>query len=292
MPSVLIARPTGFCFGVERAIRLAHTALKRYGRVWTYGELVHNPDVLRELRKEGIRPVRQLSALHDGALIIRAHGCPPAILDECRSRKIKIVDATCPYVRRVQQVARRLTEDGYQVVVVGERNHPEVRAILAAAGKNSVVFYPKTLPRSKPPSWNRARAKNKSVKIGVVAQTTIDQNRLKEAVANLLNFGYTEIRVFDTICAEVIARQAATARLAEQVQAVIVVGGKNSANTARLAEIVRQRGKPVVHITGPEELKPGVWRRFRKVGIAAGASTPATVVAKVAQILRNAGAQH
>jgi 4-hydroxy-3-methylbut-2-enyl diphosphate reductase len=277
MPRVFIARPTGFCFGVERAIRLARNALKQYGRVWTYGELVHNPDVLRQLKKEGIKPVRRLSALKNGALVIRAHGGPPAISARCRAQGIEVIDATCPYVRRVQNVARRLATEGYQVVVVGERNHPEVRAILAAAGKKAMVYSP-------------ARTKAFARKIGVVAQTTIDRNRFKEAVANLLNFGYTEIRVFDTICAEVAARQAATARLAQRVDAVIVVGGRNSANTARLAEIVRAQGKPVLHITGPEELKPGPWCRFGRIGVAAGASTPAAVVSEVARILRNAGA--
>jgi|YNPBryantNP2012_1023418.scaffolds.fasta_scaffold00040_9 (E)-4-hydroxy-3-methyl-but-2-enyl pyrophosphate reductase len=281
MPSVLIAQPTGFCSGVERAVRLARTALDKYGRVWTYGELVHNPDVLRELKKEGIRPVRQLATIKNGALVIRAHGCPPAVLTECRARGIEIVDATCPYVRRVQNVAHRLATEGYYVVVVGEKNHPEVRAILAAAGENASVYRARfgKIPNSK----------KRLAKIGVVAQTTLDRHRLKEAVATLINFGYTEIRVFDTICAEVTARQAATARLAAQVEAVIVVGGKNSANTTRLAEIVRQQGKPVAHITGPAELKPGYWRRFRRVGVVAGASTPASVVAEVARILRNAG---
>ena len=277
MPRVFIARPTGFCFGVERAVRLARDALKQFGRVWTYGQLVHNPDVRRQLSDEGIKPVRRLSALQDGALVIRAHGRPPAVLAQCRAQGVEIVDATCPYVRRVQNVARRLATEGYQVVVVGERNHPEVKAILGAAGKQAVVY-----------SHTRARAISR--KIGVVAQTTIDRHRFKEAVANLLNFGYTEIRVFDTICAEVAARQAAVARLAQRVEAVIVVGGRNSANTTRLAEIARAQGKPVVQITGPDELNPDCWCRFRRVGVAAGASTPAAVVSKVAQILRNAGA--
>lgn len=276
MPRVLIARPTGFCFGVERALRLARAARRKYPRVWTYGELVHNPDVLRELQNEGIRIASRLSAVRDGAIVIRAHGCPPAVLSACQNRGLAIVDATCPYVRRVQQVARRLANEGYRVVVVGERNHPEVRAILAAAAPQALVYSP-------------ARRFRKTERIGVVAQTTIGRDRLKAAVANLLDFGYTEIRVFDTICAEVTARQQAAARLARQVEAMVVVGGRNSANTARLAEVVRAHCPRVVHITGPAELDPAEWRCFRRIGVAAGASTPAAVVAEVARILSSSG---
>ncbi len=281
MPRVYIAKPTGFCFGVERAVRLAREALKKYGQVWTYGELVHNPDVLAELEREGIRPILRIRTLKGGALIIRAHGCPQSVLDRCRNLKVEVVDATCPYVQRVQNVARKLSEEGYRVVVIGEKNHPEVRSILSSAGENAVVFSPDTDKFSV--------VGKKGLKLGVVAQTTIDRDGFKSALANLLNFGYTEIRVFDTICAEVSARQAATARLAQQVEAVIVVGGKNSANTARLAQIVRAKEKAVAHIARPKELNPAEWRRYRKIGIAAGASTPAAVVLEIAQILNNAG---
>lgn len=276
MPRILIAQPTGFCFGVERALRLARNALRKYPRVWTYGELVHNPDVLRELKNEGIRIAARISAVRDGAIIIRAHGCPPEVLTQCRARGLEIIDATCPYVRRVQQVARQLAAEGYQVVVVGERNHPEVRAILAAAAPRASVYSP-------------ARRYPKSGRIGVVAQTTIGRDRLKAAVANLLDFGYTEIRVFNTICAEVTARQAAAVRLAKRVEAVVVVGGRNSANTTRLAEIIQPHCRRVVHITGPAEIDPAEWQGFCRIGIAAGASTPAKVVAEVARILRMSG---
>ncbi len=260
---------------------MAREALRRYGQVRTYGELVHNPDVLAELEREGIRPISRIGKLKGGALIIRAHGCPQSVLERCRNLKVKLVDATCPYVRRVQNVARRLSEDGYQVVVIGEKDHPEVRSILSSAGKDAVVFSP---DRGRVPTLVR-----KTGKIGVVAQTTIDRHNFKSVVANLLNFGYTEIRVFDTICTEVSARQAATARLARLVDAVVVVGGKNSANTTRLVQIVRASGKPVVHIARPEELDLEKWRCYRRVGIAAGASTPAAVVSEIARILNNAG---
>ncbi|MGQ9708273.1 MAG: 4-hydroxy-3-methylbut-2-enyl diphosphate reductase [bacterium] len=284
MPDVNIARPTGFCFGVERAIRLARQGLKKYGQVWTYGELVHNPEVLRELRKDGIRPVLRLQGLKDGALVIRAHGCPQRTFDECSRLGIAVIDATCPYVRRVQNVVRSLSDEGYRVVVVGEKNHPEVKAILSAAGRRAQVLSPENRGGTNP-----IRLKTQRGKIGVVAQTTIDKESFKAVVARLLNFGYNELRVFDTICAEVTARQRSTVQLAKTVDAVIVVGGKNSANTTRLAQLVRACGRPVLHIAEPAELKPETWQRFKRVGIVAGASTPAEAVKEIARILRNTG---
>ncbi len=274
MPRVVVAQPNGFCFGVERAIRLAKRGLKEFSRVWTLGELVHNQQVLKELAALGIKPVRRLADVQDGGLVIRAHGCPPGVFAECNRRGIAVIDATCPYVRRVQSVARRLAGEGYQVVVVGERNHPEVKAILAAAGEGARVFSP---------------GRRLKGKIGVVAQTTISREMLKEAVAKLLDFRYTEIRVFDTVCAEVVARQEAAVRLAQRVDAVVVVGGKNSANTRRLTEIVRGQGKPVVHIAGAGELDLRRWRRYGRVGVVAGASTPRSAVEEIARILQDSG---
>lgn len=277
MPKVYIAQPTGFCFGVKKAIRLAENGLKRYRRVWTYGELVHNPQVLKQLFTKGIKPVRRLAEAKDGVLVIRAHGCPKSVLIKCNMLGIPVIDATCPYVRRVQNVARCLAEDGYQVVVVGEKDHPEVKAILAAAGKGALVIT----------SEERAGKLGSSIKkkLGVVAQTTMDNEGFKAVVARLSQFGYNELRVFNTICAEVSARQEATARLAKKVDAVVVVGGKNSANTRRLAQIVRGEKRPVVHIAEPKELQPQMWQKFRRIGIVAGASTPAEVVAEIARIL-------
>ncbi len=278
MPKIYIAQPTGFCFGVKRAIGLAKRGLKRYERVCTYGELVHNPQVLKQLGAEGIKPVRRLSEAKNGVLVIRAHGCPQKVLAECKRLGIGVIDATCPYVRRVQHVVQRLAADGYQVVVVGEKNHPEVKAILAAAGRGARVMSPQG-------SLHQTNSRMHK-KIGVVAQTTMDKAGFKAVVAKLLDFGYNELRVFDTICAEVTARQEATACLAKKVDAVIVVGGKNSANTSRLTQIVRSGGKPVAHIAEPAELQLELWLRFKRIGIAAGASTPAEVVKEIAQILR------
>jgi 4-hydroxy-3-methylbut-2-enyl diphosphate reductase len=268
-----VARPTGFCFGVQRAIDLARAGKAKHGRVSTLGELVHNPLVLEELEGQGIRAVSRVSQARGGALVIRAHGCPPATVEECRKRGIRTIDATCPYVQKVQSVAARLRDDGYSVVVVGERNHPEVRSILGHCAPAGRVFTPGM--RLKPG------------KIGVVAQTTMSRDGLRAAIASLSRLRYTELRVFDTICREVTARQQAAARIAAQSDIVIVAGGRNSANTSRLAEIVRDAGVQVVFVERAEELRPALLRRHRRVGVIAGSSTPSSVVEQIVAIVRN-----
>jgi 4-hydroxy-3-methylbut-2-enyl diphosphate reductase len=268
-----VARPTGFCFGVERAIRLAREGKNRFGRVATLGELVHNPQVLRELEGEGISAVRDPRQAGGGALVIRAHGCPPEVFERCAALGIRIIDATCPYVRKVQSVARRLKDGGYAVVVVGERDHPEVRSILGYCREAGMVYAP----------GRRVRAD----KIGVVAQTTMSRERLRLAVANLSRFRYTELRIFDTICEEVTARQDAAGRIAADSELVIVVGGRSSANTSRLAEIAAEAGAEIVHVESAAELPRERLSGLERVGIIAGSSTPAWVVREVARFARN-----
>jgi len=272
---VVVARPSGFCFGVERAIKLAKQGKAQHGKVYTLGELVHNPLVLEELESEGICKLARPERARDGALVIRAHGCPPQVLARCRELGIKVIDATCPYVRKVQDVARRLTDEGYLVVVVGERNHPEVRSILGQTRGKARVYEPGMRVRSR--------------KIGLVCQTTMSRDRLREAVANLSRLRYTELRVFDTICGEVTSRQDAAFRVAHHCELVVVVGGRSSANTSRLAEIVRQAGKRPVFVERAAELSRAASRirRARRIGVVAGSSTPDWVVRDVAQRATN-----
>lgn len=272
---MIVARPSGFCFGVERAIRLARAGKQRFGTVATLGELVHNPLVLEELAAAGIRAVRRPSAAKGGALVIRAHGCPPRVVGQCRRLGLQLIDATCPYVRKVQDVARRLKRQGYTVVVVGERNHPEVRGILAHCAGAGRVYSP--------------RMRLAASRVGVVAQTTMARDRFRAAVARLAQLRYTELRVFDTICKEVVARQEAAARAAAEADLVIVVGGRNSANTARLAEIGRAAGREVV-LAERGELPDRTRLRGRgRIAVVAGSSTPSWVVREITELVRNSG---
>jgi 4-hydroxy-3-methylbut-2-enyl diphosphate reductase len=273
MSRVIVGRPIGFCSGVERAIRLAREGRDRFGRVWTLGQLVHNPLVLAELAEQQVKPAGRLLPAGPGAVVVRAHGCAPSLVEAARARHLTVIDATCPYVRKVQNVARRLAEQGYEVVVVGERNHPEVKGILACCAGLGRVY--------------SARMRATRSRVGVVAQTTLDRDRFQQAVANLVRLRYTELRFFDTICEEVVARQRAVARIARRAGVVVVVGGRNSANTSRLAAIARAAGRKVLHLERAAELPSGGFPRDATVGIVAGSSTPSWVVREIVRRAQN-----
>ncbi|MBM3316131.1 4-hydroxy-3-methylbut-2-enyl diphosphate reductase [candidate division WOR-3 bacterium] len=273
MRRVVVGRPTGFCSGVERAIRLAKEGRDRYGQVRTLGQLVHNPQVLAELEKQGIRTAGRSRWGGSGAVVVRAHGCAPAAPEEARRRGLTVIDATCPYVRKVQNVARRLAEGGYEVVVVGERNHPEVKGILAHCGGRGRVYAAGMRPLAS--------------RVGVVAQTTLDREGFQQAVAKLARLRYTELRVFDTICEEVVARQRAVARIAGRVDIVVVVGGRNSANTSRLAAIARAAGRKVLHVERATDLPAAGFPSGKTVGVVAGSSTPSWVVREIVRRAQN-----
>lgn len=269
---VLLAENSGFCFGVKRAIKIAfQTAREGHGPVYTYGSLIHNPQVVQELEKKGVRPVRSLSDVEKGTVIIRSHGVPPKIISEAKSRGITVVDATCPFVRKAQELAFSLQSEGYKVVVVGEADHPEVKGIVGHAGERAVVLDYRD---------ERPNVRIDSGKVGVIAQTTLLLDRFQSTVSRLLEAA-TELKIFNTICSATALRQESTLNLAEKVDLMIVVGGKNSANTSRLAELCRGVGKLTYHIETAGELDPAWFCNGSKIGVTAGASTPDWIIEDV-----------
>ncbi|MEO0093911.1 MAG: 4-hydroxy-3-methylbut-2-enyl diphosphate reductase [candidate division WOR-3 bacterium] len=279
--SLLVARPIGFCSGVERALKLARNALQQNalnqnGRVFSLGELIHNPIVVEELRNQGLIPIESLSQARNRTLVIRSHGCAPDLLAQAKRLKINIIDATCPNVAKVQHYAQKLSSEGYTVVVVGDETHPEVKSILAYAKNLGIVYKP-----------NRKIA---AKRIGVLAQTTASPALFRSAIANLLEFNprLEEIIVYNTICQEALARQNAVKEIGSRVDMMLIVGGKNSANTRRLVETVRQIGKPVYHIEDKREIDWQILAQNRpsRIGIAAGTSTPSWVIDEIVKILQ------
>jgi len=276
---LIVAEPIGFCFGVKRAINLAKRARRKFSRVWTLGALIHNPEVVAELRRQGIRPLRDAnsaidipqSALKSGALVIRSHGCPPEVLEQAHKMGIAVIDATCPYVGRVQRVVRDLKSAGYLVIIVGERDHPEVQSLLGHARDAGMVYEPKMKITEK--------------KIGVVAQTTIPLKTFQAALTDLSQRQFEELRVFNTICQEAASRQAAARKIARKVDLMVVIGGRNSANTSRLADIAREAGKQTYQVENRKELNPGWFAQAQRVGVTAGTSTPSRVVDDVLDAL-------
>jgi 4-hydroxy-3-methylbut-2-enyl diphosphate reductase len=225
--------------------------------------LIHNPQAVEALQAKGVEVATSLAEVDEGTLVIRSHGVAPSIIDEAADKGLDVVDATCPHVSKAHQAARMLKDEGYAIVIVGEADHPEVEGIMAHAdGEAIVVESASTLPASLP-----------SGRVGVVVQTTQSLSRLTEVVEALLP-RTRELRVINTICSATGKRQQSAQELAESVDVIIVVGGRNSGNTARLVEICRDVNPRVFHVETAEELQPDWFEGAHVVGVTAGASTP------------------
>jgi 4-hydroxy-3-methylbut-2-enyl diphosphate reductase len=272
---VRISESAGFCWGVERALELARTAADEApGPVRSLGPLIHNPGVIAELEKRGVNVVSEPAEARGGTVILRSHGVPREVQDQLTATDVVVVDATCTFVKSAQEKAAKLQRQGYFVIILGETDHPEVLALRSYAGKDSlVVESPADLPAELP-----------SRKVGVVVQTTQSQERLAELVENLAP-RTRELLVHNTICSATEQRQTAAMAMADQVDAVVVVGGRNSGNTRRLAELCAARQPKTYHVESADELDPEWFRRLKVVGITAGASTPPEQIKAVADRL-------
>lgn len=262
--SIEIAQNAGACYGVNRALKMAREAADNPGPVHTLGPLIHNPRVVDELAIQGVAVADTLDAAGEGTLVLRSHGTAPQIVDEATRRGFSVVDATCPYVSKVQRKARQLAESGYAVVIIGEPGHAEVEGIRAWGGEAvvAVADVPEKLPGDLPP------------KVGVVIQTTQSADRV-EAVLDALQGRVDELRVEETVCFATQERQAVAAELSARVELMIVIGGRNSGNTRRLYEICKARCEATHHIEDSAEIEPTWLDGIERIGITAGASTPA-----------------
>lgn len=278
---VIVADKAGACYGVERALSLVEKAGDEYPTVHTLGPLIHNPRVVESLERKGIAVAQEVSDITDGAAVIRSHGVPVSVENELKDKGLEIVDATCPFVKRAHNKARYLAEQGYTVVIVGDDGHAEVEGIKSYAGSRVVVTT----------SVEELVKAELSQKVGVVVQTTQSHTVLTEIVSYLLSVCH-EVRVFNTICEATSERQAAAANLSSEVDVMIVVGGKNSGNTQRLFEICSQRCLQAHHIEGKEELKPEWFAGATRVGVTAGASTPASHIEAVVKTLKELSHTH
>lgn len=268
---IVVAKHAGACYGVERALKLARAcAQESADAVHTLGPLIHNPIVVRDLEQAGVQLAETLDDAQSGTLIIRTHGVVPQVIEEASSRGLTVLDATCPYVKKVHEAAAKLVNEGYQLLVIGEAGHPEVEGILGHAGAPAYVVS----NASELEDLELAR------KVGVVVQTTQTAARLSEVVAALAP-RVKELCVVNTICKATGERQRAAAELAEASECMIVVGGKNSGNTRRLAEICSSLCTRTHHIESEDELEAAWFEGVSSVGITAGASTPQEHIERV-----------
>ena len=272
---VIMAKEVGFCFGVKRAINLTKQALSERGDVFILGDLVHNKRVTDELESKGLRKVEDYDD-QKGTMVIRAHGLPKAKIQEAKDQGLEVVDATCPIVLRAQEAAQTLERDGYQVVIVGDKNHAEIKGILGALEQPALVVDNIEELHVAKANYTLMR------KVGVIFQTT-HALELCNSIVNEMLMMCKEIRIINTICRPVQNRQDDAVELASKVQLMVVVGSRTSANTVELAALCRHYNKNTVQVQNADELDYAAFRDCNVVGVASGLSTPEDLVEAVRQ---------
>ena len=264
-----VAKQAGACYGVERALKMVREAAanaQREGQsqaeVHTLGPLIHNPQVVAELEAQGVTVVESPAQEAGSTLVMRTHGVTPQVEQAAHDAGVQVLDATCPYVKKAHVAAERLAREGYQVIIVGEKGHPEVEGTLGHAPEALVIN-----------DADELQGVEVARRVGVVVQTTQTRACLEAVVAQLLGMA-EETRVINTICDATTERQNAAAELASRADAMVVIGGRNSANTTHLAEICEAHCPKTHHIETADELDVAWFTGAKLIGITAGASTP------------------
>lgn len=267
---IRIAENCGFCYGVKRAVNMAQDTSDQLERSYTLGPIIHNPQVVSNLEEHGVYAVDSLDEIPGGTVIIRSHGVGPAVYEEATDKGLKVVDATCPHVKKAQQDAKSVIDSEMSLVILGEEKHPEVISINLWAQNKGIVIETEEKAKILPFVENR----------GVVVQTTFSQFKF-QSIIDILEEKTQNLKVFKTICTATQERQNSAVELAKTVDLMIVVGGKNSGNTNRLAEVCRDVGCTTYHIETAAELQLDWFNHVQTVGVTAGASTPDWIIKEV-----------
>ncbi len=276
MKQLLVAESAGFCFGVRRSVEMAESVLVRFGSCLSYGELIHNDDVVSALQEKGMRVIASPSEAGSGdRVIIRAHGVSSSVIDSLEAAGAEVVDATCPRVKHIHRIVSRAAEEGQYVLVIGMRNHPEVEAICGWCGACSVIE-----SEEEASAWAQLHPDLVDHPICVVVQTTQTQRFFKNCV-NSLKKRCTNLRIFDTMCFATFTRQNEAAELASRCDAMVVIGGKHSANSLHLAQICQEACPNVQFVERAAELDLVKLAGCETVGLTAGASTPSWIIKEV-----------
>ena len=267
---VLVAEKCGFCPGVRNAISTAERVLAQADAsepVYCLGPIIHNEDVVERLASTGLRTVESVDDIDRGTVLIRSHGVAPKELDRLRQKGLHIVDATCVLVKRVQQIAKQLEQEGYEVVIIGEETHPEVQGVMGCVDDVFVVADESDL--EKLPRDGR---------LGIVCQTTQSPEHLGKMLGIIGRGSFSELKVINTLCKEAIKRQESAIALCKMVDIMFVLGGLHSANTRRLAELCKKHNSATFHLQNWDELDKNVLFGRNIAGVTAGASTPSWVI--------------
>jgi 4-hydroxy-3-methylbut-2-en-1-yl diphosphate reductase len=279
-PEINQAEEIGFCFGVRRAIRMLEKAAGESGRIESLGEVVHNEQVLQNLEHQGVTIIQRIEDISQANVAISAHGVTPAVEAELRARDLKTIDTTCPFVRRAQQTARKLVEEGYYVVIYGNSEHQEVKGILGwAQGEGLATTDIQALQK----------LEKIPLKIGVLSQTTQIPENFSDFTKRLIDLALAkdgEIRIVDTICHDIRRRQSVSAKLAKKADLILVIGGRSSANTRRLLELCSYLTE-AHQIQNASEIDPDWLKGKNKIGITSGTSTPDQTIEEVVKRLES-----
>lgn len=273
---IITADPTGLCFGVKRAITTLENELKKTHQVYALGSPIHNPQETERLEKLGLIVVDSPEEVPEGAVsFVRAHGVTPEVFELLRERSAKMVDGTCPFVKTAQERAKTLSQEGYIVIILGDASHPEVKGIMGyVSGEVYVLASAEAIPYE---LYGK--------RCGILSQTTQRVENFSALVSGFVSVS-PEIKVYNTICRATLARQQSVCRLAEEADGMIVLGGRNSANTRKLAEIGSCSGVPTLWIEHAGELERGWLENKEIIGIAAGGSTPDWLIKELIQKLK------
>ncbi|HIJ77847.1 MAG: 4-hydroxy-3-methylbut-2-enyl diphosphate reductase [Desulfobulbaceae bacterium] len=273
---VVLAKNAGFCMGVRRAVDTTLDMVQKgEDKIATFGPLIHNPQVLERLQQHGVNILHEIPAQATGTIIIRAHGVPPDKKKKLEDLGARVEDATCPRVMKVQAIIAKYKNQGYSTVIIGDLDHAEVEGLMGFTGSSGQVVS------------NEADVDALKLKLPyiIVSQTTQDQvafDKLKEMILDKYPGG----KVFNTICDSTHKRQEEVRQLCGQVEAMVVVGGKTSANTQRLGDIAKGLGCPVFMVETEDDLDLAALSNYKKVGVTAGASTPNWVICKVVEVIK------
>ena len=276
---VKLAKSAGFCFGVRRAVETVYEQIETGGKIYTYGPIIHNEEVVSDLERRGVKVIhdeKELSGLKEGTVVIRSHGVPARIYDLIEQNGLKCVDATCPFVKRIHNIVEKESRE-HQIVIIGNAGHPEVEGIMGWCHTPAEVI------KSASEAENFRSDKQKT--LCIVSQTTFNYNKFKELVEIFQKKGYN-VNVVNTICNATEVRQTEAAQIAAEVDAMIVIGGRHSSNTQKLYEICREKCKATYFIQRLTDLHSELPETAVLVGITAGASTPNNIIEEVQNYVR------
>ena len=283
---VVVAKSAGFCFGVKRAVQTVYDeAEKANGKIYTYGPIIHNEQVVEDLAKRGVEiigGIDELDSIREGTVIIRSHGVSRDIQNLLMKNNINLIDATCPFVKKIHNIVKEKSSEGYNIIIIGNENHPEVEGIMGWAAPSGKVRITVIDTEEKAENY----VFSKGDKTCLVSQTTFNYNKFNKLVEIIEKKGY-DIIVANTICHATDERQKEAAELAKAADAMIVIGGKSSSNTQKLYDICKDECKNTYYIQTPVDLDLRKLQACNYVGITAGASTPNNIIEEVQTNVRN-----